>query len=79
MPSLKKSPGKAKPEKALRRQPAATAGLLKRSAGQEALIAAQQENIALLKRQLALQQTIFEKLYGFTGQLQRKMQRTGKG
>jgi hypothetical protein len=41
------------------------------------LIAAQQENITLLKRQLALQQTVFEKLYGFAGQLQQQMHSTG--
>jgi hypothetical protein len=36
----------------------------------DALIKAQNENITLLKGQLALQETIFSKMYAFTSQLQ---------
>jgi hypothetical protein len=36
----------------------------------DALIEAQNENITLLKRQLALQETVFSKMYEFTSQLQ---------
>ncbi len=39
----------------------------------DALITAQKENISLLKRQLALQETIFGKMYEFFIQLQHQM------
>ena len=39
----------------------------------DALITAQKENISLLKRQLALQETIFGKMYEFFIQLQQQM------
>ncbi len=44
----------------------------------DALIAAQKENITLLKRQLALQETVFSKLYEFTSQLQQMMNLTAQ-
>jgi hypothetical protein len=40
---------------------------------QTAIIATQKENIALLKRQLALQETVFSKMYEFTSQMQQQM------
>ena len=40
---------------------------------QDALITSLKDNITLLKRQLALQETIFGKMYEFTGQLQQQM------
>ncbi len=39
----------------------------------DALITAQKENITLLKRQLALQETILSKMDAFTSQLQQQM------
>jgi hypothetical protein len=45
----------------------------------DALITAQKENIVLLKRQLALQETIFSKMYEFTSQLQHQMNMTTQG
>jgi hypothetical protein len=44
----------------------------------DALITAQKENITLLKRQLALQETIFSKIYEFTCQLQQQMSLTAQ-
>jgi hypothetical protein len=39
---------------------------------------ARKENITLLKRQLALQDTVFSKLYEFISQLQRQMDMTAQ-
>jgi hypothetical protein len=44
----------------------------------DALIKAQTENITLLKRQLALQETVFSKMYEFTSQLQQQMDMTAQ-
>jgi hypothetical protein len=44
----------------------------------DALIKAQNENITLLKRQLALQETVFSKMYEFTSQLQQQMDMTAQ-
>jgi hypothetical protein len=44
----------------------------------DALIISQKENIVLLKRQLALQETIFSKMYEFTSQLQQQMNMTSQ-
>lgn len=44
----------------------------------DALIEAQKENISLLKRQLALQETIFGKMYEFFCQIQQQMNSTAQ-
>jgi hypothetical protein len=50
-----------------------SAELLKKVQERDAFIAAQSENIALLKRQIALQETIFSKTYEFFCQQQQLM------
>ncbi len=44
----------------------------------DALITAQKENITLLKRQLAMQETIFSKLFEFFCQVQQQMNLTAQ-
>jgi predicted translin family RNA/ssDNA-binding protein len=44
----------------------------------DALITAQKENITLLKRQLAMQETIFSKLFEFFCQMQQQMNLTAQ-
>jgi hypothetical protein len=67
-----------KMEDSLYYQSELSAELLKKVQERDAFIAAQSENITLLKRQLALQETVFSKMYEFTSQLQQQMNMTAQ-
>jgi hypothetical protein len=59
-----------KVEDAMYNTPVTFKELFQKIRERDALIKAQNENITLLKRQLALQETVFGKMYEFTSQLQ---------
>jgi hypothetical protein len=67
-----------KMEDSLYYQSELSAELLKKVQERDAFIAAQSENITLLKRQIALQETVFSKMYEFTSQLQQQMNMTAQ-
>ncbi len=78
MPEEQKTDEEMKMEDAVYNQSALLQDLFKKIREQDAMIALQTENIALLKRQLALQDTIFSKQYEFVCQLQQQMNMAGQ-
>jgi hydroxymethylpyrimidine pyrophosphatase-like HAD family hydrolase len=78
MQEEKMSDAEMKMEDAVYYQSKLAAELIKDVQERDALIAAQKDNITLLKRQLALQETVFSKMYEFTSQLQQQMDLTAQ-
>jgi phage FluMu protein gp41 len=78
MENEKMSDAEMKMEDAVYYQSKLAAELIKDVQERDALIASQKENIALLKRQLALQETIFGKMYEFFMQVQQQMNMTAQ-
>jgi hypothetical protein len=78
MENQKKTDEEMKMEDALYNQSVLASELLQNVKERDALITVQKENIALLKRQLALQETVFSKMYEFISQLQQQMSMTAQ-